>query len=98
MVRASPKPRTGRATKKDLHRIVDELPTSELVAAQRYLSYLQNMGDPILRSIEDAPMDDEPISQQELADIRQEAKAARRGKTGTPIEVVAKRLGVKLQR
>jgi|TARA_B100000378_G_scaffold165293_1_gene133083 hypothetical protein len=45
--------------KEDLHRLVDELPKKELPVAKRYLEYLRNMGDPVLRSFMEAPEDDE---------------------------------------
>ena len=45
--------------KKDLHRLVDELPKKELPVAKHYLEYLRNMGDPVLRSFMEAPEDDE---------------------------------------
>ena len=45
--------------KEDLHRLVDELPEKELPVAKRYLEYLRNMGDPVLRSFMEAPEDDE---------------------------------------
>lgn len=47
-------------TKEELHRLVDELPQGELGAARRYLEYLRNMGDPVLRGLMQAPLDDEP--------------------------------------
>lgn len=47
-------------TKEELHRLVDELPQGELGAARRYLEYLRNMGDPALRALMQAPLDDEP--------------------------------------
>lgn len=45
--------------KEDLHRLVDELPKKELPVAKRYLEYLRNMGDPVLRTFMEAPEDDE---------------------------------------
>ena len=45
--------------KEDLHRLVDELPKKELPVAKRYLEYLRNMGDPVIRSFMEAPEDDE---------------------------------------
>ena len=45
--------------KEDLHRLVDELPKKELPVAKRYLEYLRNIGDPVLRSFMEAPEDDE---------------------------------------
>jgi len=45
--------------KEDLHRLVNELPKKELPVAKRYLEYLRNMGDPVLRTFMEAPEDDE---------------------------------------
>ena len=45
--------------KEDLHRLVDELPKKELPVAKRYLEYLRNMGDPVLRSFMEAPEETE---------------------------------------
>lgn len=58
-------------TKKDLHRLVDELPTREVAAARRYLEYLRNMGDPVRRALEEAPLDDEPLTAEDEAAINE---------------------------
>ena len=51
--------------KDDLHRLVDELPQKELHGAKRFLEYLRNMGDPVLRALMEAPEDDEPTTPEE---------------------------------
>ncbi len=53
--------------KDELHRLIDELPEDELPGAKRYLEYLRNMGDPVLRAFMEAPMDDETETEQEQA-------------------------------
>ena len=53
----------------DLYRLVDELAESELHAAKRFLQYLRNMGDPVLRAMLEAPEDDEPETEVEHAAI-----------------------------
>ena len=61
--------------KEDLHRLVDELPKKELPVAKRYLEYLRNMGDPVLRTFMEAPEDDEEETEEETAmieEVRQE--------------------------
>jgi hypothetical protein len=60
--------------KDDLHRLVDELPAEELYAAKRYLVYLRNMGDPVFRSLEEAPYDDEPETPEERAAVEEAYK------------------------
>jgi len=51
--------------KEELHRLVDELPDSESHAAKRFLEYLRNMGDPMMRALMEAPIDDEPTTAEE---------------------------------
>ena len=46
--------------KEDLHLLIDELPV-----AKRYLEYLRNMGDPLVRALMEAPEDDEPTTPEE---------------------------------
>jgi hypothetical protein len=43
-----------------LHRLIDELPESELAAAERFLQYLRATADPVLRTLLDAPLDAAP--------------------------------------
>jgi hypothetical protein len=47
------------STRDSLHRLIDELPESELVAAERFLHYLRATADPVLRALLEAPPDDE---------------------------------------
>lgn len=51
--------------KEELHRLVDELPKNEFHSAKRFLEYLRNMGDPVLRALMEAPYDDEPTTPEE---------------------------------
>jgi hypothetical protein len=62
-------------TKESLHRLIDDLPEVE---AERLLRALQTT-DPVLRAIELAPEDDEPLSQEERASIRAARAAVARG-------------------
>jgi len=55
--------------KDELHRLVDELPQKELRGAKRFLEYLRNMGDPVLRALSEAPEDDEPETEEEKAAV-----------------------------
>ena len=57
------------AIKDDLHRLVDELPEDELPAAKRFLQYLCDVGDPVLRALIEAPVDDEPETEEERAAV-----------------------------
>ncbi len=65
--------------KEDLHRLVDELPKKELPVAKRYLEYLRNMGDSVLRSFMEAPEDDEEETEEETAMIEEARQEYLRG-------------------
>ena len=65
--------------KEDLHRLVDELPKKELPVAKRYLEYLRNMGDPVLRSFMEAPEDDEEETEEETVMIEEARQEYLRG-------------------
>ena len=63
-----------------LHRLVDELPDDELRAAERYLEYLRDTaGDRVLRALQNAPIDDEPLTEQDLEAISEADEAIARG-------------------
>jgi CO dehydrogenase/acetyl-CoA synthase beta subunit len=65
--------------KEDLHRLVDELPKKELPVAKRYLEYLRNMGDPVLRAFMEAPEDGEEETEEERALIQEARQEYLRG-------------------
>ncbi len=66
--------------KESLHKLVDQLPESELPAAKRFLEYLRDAGsDPFLRALAAAPVDDEPVTDEDLAAIREADEAIARG-------------------
>ncbi len=78
---------TEKDIKAVLHRLVDELPQEELYAARRYLVYLRNMGDPVFRSLEEAPFDDEPETPEERAAIEEGLKDLAEGNVYSAEEV-----------
>ena len=54
-----------------LHHLIEELPEAELHAALRFLEYLRQTSaraDPVLQALLAAPPDDEPLSQEEIAE------------------------------
>ena len=77
-----------------LHHLVDELPESELHTAQRFLEYLRDLNlDPVLRAFSNAPEDDEPLTAEDEAAIREAEEEFARGK-GIPWEEARVRLGL----
>jgi len=70
-----------------LHTLVDELPDLELRPARRYLEYLRQTGDPLRRTLEAAPVDDEPLTDDDLTSIREGRAERARGETVSHDEV-----------
>jgi hypothetical protein len=65
-----------------LHTLVDELPEPELPAARRFLEYLRQQSPDRLRlALDAAPLDDEPVTADDLAAIREGFEEYARGET-----------------
>lgn len=80
-------------TKEEIHRIVDELPDGELLPARRFLEYLRNLNeDPLARLLENAPIDDEAETSEELQAVREGRSELARGEV-VPDEELWRRLG-----
>ena len=55
--------------KEELHHLIDKLPDSEMHAALRYIEYLHDLsGDPMLRALREAPLDEEPLGAEQAAE------------------------------
>jgi hypothetical protein len=68
------------ATKEKLHRLVDDLPESEMAAAERYLEYLSvARHDPFLQALVNAPLDEEPETEDERTAVAEARAALERG-------------------
>ncbi len=81
-------------TREMLHRLVDELPDSELQAARRMLNYLRLTGDDrLLETLLEAPFDDEPETPEEAAAVAEAWEAVRRGEV-VPLDEVRRELGL----
>jgi hypothetical protein len=71
-----------------LHTLVDELPEPELPAARRFLEYLRQQPPDSLRlALDAAPLDDEPVTEDDLAAIREGFEEQARGETVSHDEV-----------
>ena len=68
------------ATRDTLHRLVDELPDDEIVAAEHLLSSLgRSRHEPLLKALLTASLDDEPTTPEEDAGAAEGRKQYRRG-------------------
>jgi hypothetical protein len=80
---------TDKAT---LHHLIDDLPESELVAAERFLAYLRDMADPVRRALLTAPWDDEPETEEGRQTVQEAREELARGET-IPDTELWRRLG-----
>lgn len=78
-------------TKEDLHRLVEQLPDSGVDAAARYLEYLRDMGDRLLRKLLQAPEEEEELTEKAKASLEEARQEALLGK-GRSWEEVRKEL------
>lgn len=70
-----------------LHTLVDDLPEAELLAARRFLEYLRRQADPLRSILDAAPLDDEPVTAEDLAAIREGLAEKARGEVVSHEEV-----------
>ena len=68
-------------TRDDLYQLVDELPESEIQAARRYLEYLRDLGDLMLKALLEAPDDDERETEEERVAVAEARKDLAAGRT-----------------
>jgi hypothetical protein len=73
--------------KERLYRLIDQIPEREIHAAERYLEYLAEYGDPFIRKLMNAPFDDEPVTEEEEAGVREAWADYRAGRVQTLKEV-----------
>lgn len=62
-------PITAPSIKQELHALVDALPESEVETARRVLNGLRAIADPLAWALENAPLDDEPVTAEEEAAV-----------------------------
>jgi hypothetical protein len=74
-------------------RQLDELPESELIAAERFLTYLRATTDPVLRALLDTPTDDEPETEEEQGAVQEAREELARSEVRT-LEEVRRELGL----
>jgi hypothetical protein len=56
--------------KERLHTLVDGLPEQEVHAALRFVEYLwQGASDPVAQALQNAPVDEEPLTAEDLAEL-----------------------------
>jgi hypothetical protein len=66
-------------TRERIHDLVDKLTDEELPAVERILVRMRDGGDPVLVALATAPADDEPLTPEEEAALREGMDAVARG-------------------
>lgn len=66
-------------TKERLHQLVDQLPDRDVGTAARLLEALRDTSDPVAELLDQAPVDDEPVTPDDEAAIREGWAGYRRG-------------------
>jgi hypothetical protein len=80
--------------KTHLYSLIDMLPESEIHSAMRYLEFLISKApDPVLRTLFDAPYDDEPVEKEESQAVRDAERDIVEGKTQS-LESVMREFGL----
>lgn len=74
-----------------IHQLVDRLSEEELPTARRVLEGLQAMDDPVLRALVRATEEEDPISEEERAALREAEEDVRRGRVRDLDEYAAER-------
>jgi len=75
------------------YRLVDRIPEEEVHAAERYLEYLAEHGDPFIRALMTAPDEDEPLSDEDGEALEEGRRALAEGDVVTDEELRAE-LGI----
>ena len=77
------------------HELIERLPPSQLTAV---VGLLEAMLDPVSRAIAQAPLDDEPVTEEEREALaRSEAWFEKRGGKGIPMEEVLADFGLTVE-
>ena len=80
--------------REELRRLVDELPENELKAARRYLEFIRDVGkNPARWALENAPLDDEPLTDEERERAARADEDFRTGRT-TSMDELKRELGL----
>ena len=79
-----------RMSKKELHTLVDQLPDQELHTARKFLEYLRDTSDPLLKSLREAPEDDEPLTPEEREALAESKRDIKEGQSYTHEEIMKK--------
>ena len=58
-------------TRQELKDLIDCVPTDELIVVKRYIQYVIDMQDPLLKTLAEAPVDGEPLDNSDLVALKE---------------------------
>ena len=67
-------------TKDDIHRVVNQLPSAQFDAAIKYLRYLRDSTDPVMRNLGDDGEYDDDLSAEDISAIEEGLEDIRAGR------------------
>ncbi len=76
-----------------LHGLVDDMHEGELETVETFIEFVHERGDTLLRKLMNAPEDDEPVTEEEEAGVREAWEDYKAGRVQT-LEEVEKELGL----
>ena len=87
------KAKDAASRRERLHRLVDDMHEGELETVETFIDFVHERGDPVLRALMNAPIDDEPVTDEERAAVQEGLDALEAGDVYT-MEEVEKELGL----
>lgn len=82
-----------KITREEVKDLIDCVPTDELLVVKRYIQYIIDMQDPLLKTLADAPVDDEPLDNSDLVALKEAWEDVAAGNLISN-ETLKKRLGI----
>jgi hypothetical protein len=82
-----PRKKKSVILREELHGLVDDLSDEDLPTAKRFLAYLRNVRDPLIRKMVEAPYEDEPLTEEDIAALDEAYEAIARGEVYSDEEV-----------
>ena len=82
-----------KTTREEVKDLIDCVPTDELLVVKRYIQYIIDMQDPLLKTLADAPVDDEPLDNSDLVALKEAWEDVAAGNIISN-ETLKKRLGI----
>ena len=76
------------AVKRQIKDLIDGMPPAELLVIKRFVQYVRDMEDPFLRNLAEAPWDDEPLTDEDIAALAEAREEMKTGKLTSHDEVM----------